>query len=66
MLRGALVKEPVLKDALFETFCAKEKEVKESIPKFIKKALGMLRREANKIRRQNGKEELKEVEWTNS
>ena len=56
MLRGALVKEPVLKDALFETFCAKEKEVKESIPKFIKKALGMLRREANKIRRQNGEE----------
>ena len=62
MLRGALVKEPVLKDALFETFCAKEKEVKESIPKFIKKALGMLRREANKIRSQNGEEELKDVE----
>jgi hypothetical protein len=26
----------------------------------------MLRREANKIRSQNGKEELKDVEWTNS
>ena len=56
MLRGALVKEPVLKDALFETFCAKEKEVKESIPKFIKKALGMLRRDANEMRKLKGEE----------
>lgn len=50
MLKGAGVKEPVLKDALFETLCFKEESLKLSIPKFIKKALGMLRREANEIR----------------
>ena len=61
MLAGAGVKENPLKDSLFETFCAKEKAVKQSIPKFIKKALGMLRREANEIRSQNGIEKLKDV-----
>ena len=61
MLRGAGIKEPVMKDALFETFCAKQNEVKLSIPRFIKKALGMLRREANAIRKQNGEEELKDI-----
>ena len=54
MLAGAGVRENPLKEALFETLCAKEKAVKQSIPKFIKKALGMLRRDANEIRRQNG------------
>ena len=47
MLAGAGVKETPLKDALFETFCAKANDVKESIPRFIKKSLGILRREAN-------------------
>ena len=36
-----------LKDALFETMCFKSKDVSISIPKFVKKALGMLRRDAN-------------------
>ena len=54
MLDGAGVKENPLKEALFETFCAKEQAVKLSIPKYIKKAQGMLRRDANEIRRQNG------------
>ena len=40
-----------LKDALFETCCAKDKDVNKSIPKFIKKSLGILRRDANEIRR---------------
>ena len=64
MLRGAGVKEQVLKDSLFETLCYKEKEVKQSIPRFIKKALGMLRRDANMIRRQNEEEELSDINWS--
>ena len=62
MLAGPAVKACPLKDALFETFCAKQDDVKKSIPRFIKKSLGMLRREANAIRKQNGEEELKDVE----
>jgi len=62
MLAGAGVKENPLKAALFETFCAKENLVKQSIPRFIKKALGMLRREANEIRAHYGEEKLKDVE----
>ena len=62
MLRGAGVKEPALKDALRETFIAKAGEVKLSIPRFIKKSLGMLRREANAIRRYNEEEELKDID----
>ena len=62
MLRGAGVKEPVLKDSIHETLCVKANEVKLSIPKFIKKSLGMLRREANEIRRQNGEDQLSDVE----
>ena len=61
MLAGAGVKEMPLKAALFETFCAKQEDVKQSIPKFIRKSLGMLRREANEIRKQNGLKELKDV-----
>ena len=61
MLVGAAVKDMPLKDALFETLCAKQEVVKQSIPKFIKKSLGMLRREANEIRKHNGKEELKDI-----
>ena len=53
MLAGAPVKSDPLKEALFETLCAKENEVKISIPKFIKKSLGIIRREANEIREQN-------------
>ena len=50
-----------LKDALSKTLTSKANEVKLSIPKFIKKSLGMLRREANAIRRENGEEELSDV-----
>ena len=62
MLAGAGVRTNPLKEALHETFCAKEQAVRQSIPRFIKKALGMLRREANEIRRQNGAELLNDVE----
>ena len=62
MLDGPMPKDTPLKDSLFETFCALDQEVGSSIPKYIKKATGMLRREANEIRRQNGTEELKDVE----
>ena len=61
MLAGALPKDQPLKDALFETFCRKQNEVKLSIPKFVKKALGMLRRDANEIRKQNGVPLLEDV-----
>ena len=50
MLAGALPNEQPLKDALHQTFNEKFNEVKLSIPKFIKKSLGMIRREANEIR----------------
>ena len=53
MLNGAGTKDYPLKEALFETLCAKENDVKISIPKFIKKSLGIIRREANEIREQN-------------
>ena len=59
MLAGPLPKETPLKDALFETFCALQEAVKVSIPKFINKALRILRREANNIRLYN-EEELKD------
>ena len=51
MLDGPLPRDTPLKDALFETFCTLSKDVKESIPKYIHKALRILRREANEIRR---------------
>ena len=51
MLDGPMPRDTPLKDALFETFCALDEDVKRSIPKFIKKALGLVRREANEIRR---------------
>jgi len=35
--------------------------VKEPIPKYIKKALGILRRDANEVRRANGEQELDDV-----
>ena len=47
-------KYPPLKEALFETLCTKLEEVRKSIPKFVKKALGIIRREANEIRKNNG------------
>ena len=50
-----------MKEALHETLCAKAADVNVSIPKFIKKALGMLRRDANEIRKQNGEEELEDI-----
>ena len=50
-----------LQEAVRETLTAKANEVKLSIPKFIKKSLGMLRREANAIRRQNEEDELSDV-----
>ena len=51
-----------LKDALFQTFNDKFNEVKLSIPKFIKKALKMLRTESNEIRKEKGEKELEDVE----
>ena len=49
MLEGPGTRETPLKDALFETFTMTD--VSESIPRYIKKARGMLRRDANEIRR---------------
>ena len=51
MLDGPMPKDTPLKDSLFETFCALDQEVGSSIPKYIKKATGILRREANEIRK---------------
>ena len=48
MLDGADVRSTPLLDAMKETF--KMTDVSESIPRYIKKAMGMLRRDANKIR----------------
>jgi hypothetical protein len=36
----------------------KNEAAKQSIPKFIKRALGMLRRDANEMRKQKGDKEL--------
>jgi len=47
-----------LLEALHETFLMTD--VSQSIPRFIKKALGMLRRDANEIRRENGEIVLEE------
>ena len=56
LLNGPGAKDNPLKDALHETFVMTD--VTESIPRYIKKALGILRRDANEIRRQNGEKEL--------
>ena len=61
MLAGALPNEWPLKDALHQTFNEKLNEVKLSIPKFIKKSLGMIRREANEIRSLEELEMLKDI-----
>ena len=37
--------------------------MKASIPRFVKKSLEMLRRDANEIRKENGEEELENVVW---
>ena len=50
MIAGADPKDTPLKDALFETFCAKTKDVNRSIPKYIQNSLKLLRNEANKVR----------------
>ena len=50
-----------MKDALFETLCAKHDDATTSIPRFVKKALGMLRRDANEIRKQRGEEEIENI-----
>jgi hypothetical protein len=49
MLKGPDRHETPLNDALFETFT--NTNVAESIPRYIRKAVGMLRRDANEIRR---------------
>ena len=51
MLQGAGVKSQPLKAALHEALVMTE--VNKHIPKYIKKAMGMLRRDANHIRKQN-------------
>ena len=59
MLKGPGNHDTPLKDALLETF--QYTDVSESIPRFIKKALGMLRRDANDVRRANEMKELNEL-----
>ena len=49
MLKGPGSRDTPLKDAMLETF--NMTDVSESIPRFIKKALGMIRRDANEIRK---------------
>ena len=60
MLDDPAPKDTPLKDALFDTFCSLQLD--ESIPRFIKKALGILRREANMVRENKGEEQLNEEE----
>ena len=52
-------KSTPLLDALRETFIMTD--TTESIPRFIKKAQGILRRDANEIRRANNLKELEDV-----
>ena len=54
-------KRKPLNEALLETLSQKKEDVKKSIPKFVKKALGMLRRDANNLRKQKGEVELKDI-----
>ena len=54
MLQFPEAKSTPLKDALFQTFCDKSNELKLSIPKFIKKSLKFIRRDANEIREERG------------
>jgi hypothetical protein len=54
MLDYPEAKSTPLKDAVFQTFNDKLTEVNLSIPKFIKKALRMLRTESNEIRNEKG------------
>ena len=61
MLEYPEAKSAPLKDALFETFCHKAAEVKISIPKFIKKALRIIRRESNETRKEKGEKELEDI-----
>ena len=62
MLDYPEAKSTPLKEALFQTFCDKSEEVKLSIPKFIKKALRINRRESNEIRKEKGLELLDEID----
>ena len=59
MLEGPSKKDTPLKDSLLLTF--QMTQVSESIPRFVKKALGILRREANIIRQENEDELLPDV-----
>ena len=61
MLDYPEAKSSPLKDALFQTFNDKLNEVKLSIPKFVKKALRMLRIESNEIRKEKGEKELQDI-----
>ena len=61
MLDFPEAKSTPLKDAVFQTFNDKLTEVNLSIPKFIKKALRMLRTESNEIRKERGEEQLQEI-----
>jgi hypothetical protein len=61
MLAFPEAKSSPLKDAVFQTFNDKLTEVNLSIPKFIKKALRMLRTESNEIRKEKGVELLEEI-----
>ena len=59
MLKGPGKRDTPLKDALLETFTMTD--VTESIPRYIRKSLGMRRRDANEIRRQNKEKELDDI-----
>ena len=61
MLDFPEAKSTPLKDAVFQTFNDKLTEVNLSIPKFIKKALRMLRTESNEIRKERGEELLEDI-----
>ena len=61
MLNDPGPKDSPLKEAVHETFCYKNDSFNTSIPKYIKKCLGILRRKANHIRKLKGIEELEDI-----
>ena len=62
MLKDPSPKDTPLNDALHDTFNARFHQAQLSIPRFIKKALKLLRRHANEIRKENGEEELESLD----
>ena len=54
MLKTPSTNSTPLKDALFETMTMLYNPIKETIPKYIKDALALLRQDANEIRKERG------------